>query len=219
MKRAAILMKKLNNVVISIRKVQTGDLNVVIPIKGRDEIDELARHFNSMLFKIKDLLSQLLRKQLIAKESEIKALQSQINSHFIYNVLESIRMLAEVEQKREIGDAIFSPGMLMRYSMRWKDQYVSLEEELALVRNYILLINIISEFKIELTIKIDKELQTYKIPKMSIQPLVENEVNHGIEPKGNKGTISISATASDHSVVIEIIDDGIGLINVHQRLA
>lgn len=206
-----ILMKKINTVVVSMRRVQAGDLSVVIPINGRDEIDELAKHFNSMLFKVKDLISQLLRKQLVAKESEIKALQSQINSHFIYNILESIRMLAEVEQKREIGDAIFSLGKLMRYSMHWKDNYVNLEEEVALVRNYILLINIISDFKVELTIKVDKELQAYKIPKMSIQPLVENAVNHGIEPKGNKGRISITAVVSDNCMVIEIMDNGMGI--------
>ncbi len=208
---AAILLKKLNRVVYSMRKVQAGNLDVSIPVKGNDEVDEAAIHFNHMVHRIKDLISELVAKKLAVKDAELKALQSQINSHFINNVLESIRMLAEIEKKREIADAIASLGQLMRYSMSWKRKNVYLEEEISLVNNYIVLMNIVADMKIELKISINSELLAYRIPKMSIQPLVENAVNHGLEPKGTEGQINISAFTEKGRVVIEITDDGVGI--------
>jgi len=208
---SSFLLKKLGVVISSMHKVQAGDLNVTIPVRGGDELDALARHFNNTLMKIKDLIKELLNKQLIAKEAENKALQSQINSHFVYNVLESIRMLAETEEKSEISEAVYSLGRMMRYSMKWKAQQVSLAEEVALIGIYVKLTNIISDVHVDLSIDIAKSLEPYPVPKMSIQPLVENAVIHGLEPQGRGGKVAISAERTEDAIVIAVMDDGVGI--------
>ncbi len=209
---SSLLLKKLGAVVTSMHKVQAGDLNVVIPVRrGGDEIDELAGHFNHTLVKVKDLISQLLSEQLAAKEAENKALQSQINSHFVYNVLESIRMMADMEEKEEISEAIYSLGKMMRYSMKWKTQQVSLTEEAAMAGTYVRLMNIVSDVQVELEMHIDSALAACPIPKMSLEPLVENAVVHGIEPTGRNGVVSVAASYSGQFLVVEVTDDGVGM--------
>jgi len=208
---SSLLLKKLGAVVSSMHKVQAGDLNVVIPVKGGDEIDELAGHFNHTLVKVKDLISQLLTEQLAAKEAENKALQSQINSHFVYNVLESIRMMADMEEKEEISEAIYSLGKMMRYSMKWKTQQVSLKEEVAMAGTYVTLMNIVSDVRVELETRIEDGLEPCTIPKMTLEPLVENAVVHGIEPTGRNGVVSVTAAYSGQFLVIAVEDDGVGM--------
>lgn len=208
---SSLLLKKLGVVVASMRRVQAGDLNVVVPVRGGDELDSLAGHFNHTLVKVKDLIAQLLAKELAVNEAENKALQSQINSHFVYNVLESIRMLAETEDKPDISEAVFSLGKMMRYSMKGQGQHVRLSEEAAMAGTYVTLMNIVSDTRVELTADIDGELQQCLVPKLSIEPLVENAVTHGIEPKGKDGSVAIVAMRRGDSLIVAVVDDGVGL--------
>lgn len=207
----SLILKKLRIIISTMHKVQDGDLDVDIPVWGGDELGELAHHFRKMLQNIKELISMVLRKQAVAKDAEIRALQSQINSHFIYNVLESIKMMAEIEGQHEISDSITSLGKLMRYSMNWEHHYVELKHELNYIKNYIALSNMRYDNETKLEIDVPIELRNYKIPKMSIQPLVENAIKHGINPKDTDGTIQIRAYIRDQTVLIEVTDDGVGI--------
>ena len=144
------VLRQFYQILQAIQKVQTGDLDVVIENCGTDEMGELGKQLNKMLSEIKQLMEDDLNRELLVKNSEIKALQNQINAHFIYNVLESIKMMAEIEEKYEISDAITSLGKLLRYSMRWNSPNVKLEDEIEYIKNYLKLINLRFDYEIYL---------------------------------------------------------------------
>ncbi len=205
------ILKKMRIMIASMRKVQEGDFNVDIPIHGVDEIGELAYHFRKMLWKINELIDMVVKKQVAAKDAEIRALQSQINAHFIYNVLEAIKMMAEIEEKYNISDAITALGSMMRYSMNWNNYYVSLQEEINYIKDYIAITNIRYEDKIDLCIDVDEEVAKQEVMKMLLQPLVENAVNHGLRSKRKDGVIKVTAYKHDEMLHIEVWDNGVGM--------
>ncbi|MCG8500108.1 MAG: histidine kinase [Firmicutes bacterium] len=208
-----LLTNKIRLLRASIRRVESGDLNVAIPVTGNDEVDEVARHFNNMVVRIRDLINRLISKEVAVKDIEIKALQSQINSHFIHNVLEAIRILAILENNHDIARATRSLSNLMRYSMNWEKQLVTLKNETALVESYILLINLISDVKVSFEHTVEDKLLDYKVSKMLIQPVVENAVKHGIQPTGRDGDIRMDITTDSEKgyLYIGIEDNGIGI--------
>ena len=205
------ILKKMRIMIASMRKVQEGNFNVDIPIHGVDEIGELAYHFRKMLWKINELIDMVVKKQVAAKDAEIRALQSQINAHFIYNVLEAIKMMAEIEEKYNISDAITALGSMMRYSMNWNNYYVSLQEEINYIKDYIAITNIRYEDKIDLCIDVDEEVAKQEVMKMLLQPLVENAVNHGLRSKRKDGVIKVTAYKHDEMLHIEVWDNGVGM--------
>jgi len=205
------LLKQLYVILDSMRKVQKGDLDVVIDIGRMDEMGELGQQFNKMLNRIKKLMEENLKRELLAKNSEIKALLNQINAHFIYNVLESIKMMAEIEEKYEISDAVTILGKLLRYSMKWDSKTVTVKDEIDYIKNYLTLINLRFDYEIYLSAKIPDIVYEQQIPKMSLQPIVENAVYHGIEQMAQDTTIYIKGYAEGDDCIIEITDAGKGM--------
>lgn len=206
-----VLFRKMKTIITLMRRVQEGNLEVEIPVGGRDEIGELAHHFRIMMRKVNELITMVFRKQTAAKDAEIRALHAQINAHFIYNVLETIRMMAIVEKKPQIADVVLSLGSMMRYSMAWSKQFVPLEMEIDNIRNYIHLVEVRYDFEIRLAVDMDKPLMNYEILKMTLQPIVENSFNHGIEPYDRDGLIRIEACIEEAFLLIHITDNGMGI--------
>ncbi|OME87476.1 hypothetical protein BK120_05790 [Paenibacillus sp. FSL A5-0031] len=210
------IFRRLDSVLSSMRQVRKGQLDAKINIgldehETGDEIDEVAISYNKMLDEISRLMTQVVDKQLIAKNAQLHSLHSQINSHFLYNALESIRMLAEVQQQPAIADALVSLGSQLRYSMQWRSDTVALREELANIESYIKFINFMEGGSIVLTADLPQEVLHYAIPKMCMQPIVENAVHHAA-PLG--GSVHIQMTVqveNDSQLRIEIRDDGAGV--------
>jgi len=208
----SLILRKLKDIISTMRKVENGDFDVKIEIKGDDEIDELAFHFQKMIERIKVLIVETVKKELAQKDAQIKALQSQINAHFIYNVLENIKMMAECKEDYEISDAITKLGKMMRYNMSWKRKFVTLYDELENIKNYIALMNLRFDKEIKLMINIyNEEILNYEVPKLILQPIIENSITYGIEPKGEGGSIFIDANVIGEFLVITIVDDGKGI--------
>lgn len=205
------LLKQFYQILKSIRKVQKGDLAVRIEACGTDEIGELGIQINTMLDRIQQLMQDNINRELLAKNSEIRALQNQINAHFIYNVLESIKMMAEIDEEYAISDAITSLGKLLRYSMKWVSGNVLVKEELEYIRNYLALINLRFDYEIYLSLNIPEEILQQEIPKMSLQPIVENAIYHGIEQMAEDTNIYIKGIVEGNDCVIEITDAGRGM--------
>ena len=205
------MLRQLYQLLKAIKRVQTGDLDVVIEHCGTDEMGELGNQFNKMLSEIKQLMEMNLNRELLVKNSEIKALQNQINAHFIYNVLESIKMMAEVEEKYEISDAITALGKLLRYSMRWNSPNVTVEEEIEYIKNYLKLINLRFDYEIYLSLNIPEGIYRQQIPKMSLQPIVENAIYHGIEQMAEDTNIYIKGIREGKRCMIEVTDAGKGM--------
>ncbi|WDU84646.1 sensor histidine kinase [Caloramator sp. Dgby_cultured_2] len=150
---------------------------------------------------------------MVSKEAELRALRTQIDSHFLYNTLENIKMLAEIEGQLEISDALTSLGKMMRYNMKWASEYVTLREEIDHIKNYTSLMNIRFDNKIKLIINIDSYLLEQEVLKLSIQPIIENSISHGIKDKLDKelGIIEIKASIDGNTMIIEITDNGKGM--------
>lgn len=205
------LLRQFYDILKSIRMVQQGDLSVRIENCGSDEMGELGTQINKMLDHIERLLKENIDREILAKNSEIRALQNQINAHFIYNVLESIKMMAEIEAEYAISDAITSLGSLLRYSMKWVSNNVLVEEEIEYIRNYLALINLRFDYEIYLSLNIPEEVLKQEIPKMTLQPIVENAIYHGIEELAEDTNIYIKGIVEDEDCIIEITDAGKGM--------
>lgn len=213
-----IMLRQFYSILKSIREVQHGNLDERIEHCSNDEMGELGTQLNTMLDRVQKLMEENIGREVMVKDSEIRALQNQINAHFIYNVLESIKMMAEIDEEYEISDAITSLGRLLRYSMRWVSGNVKVEEELDYIKNYMSLINLRYDFVVNLSINIPENILLQEIPKMSLQPIVENAILHGIEPTGNDSTIYIKGMSNGKDCVIEITDTGKGMTE-EERLA
>lgn len=205
------VLHQFYDILYSIREVQRGDLDVVIQNCGTDEMGELGTQINKMLGHIKQLMEDNLNRELLAKNSEIKALQNQINAHFIYNVLESIKMMAEIDEKYEISDAITTLGKLLRYGMRWVPGNVTVAEEIEYIKNYLLLMNLRFDYEIYLAIHMPDIIYQQEIPKMSLQPIIENAIYHGIEEMAEDTSIYLKGTVEGNDCLIEITDSGKGM--------
>lgn len=212
------MLRQFYAILRSMRKVESGNLSVRITRLSNDEMGELGVQLNRMLDRIQEIMQENIDREVLVKNSEIRALQNQINAHFIYNVLESIKMMAEIDEEYAISDAITSLGRLLRYSMKWHSKNVALQDELEYIRNYMALINLRNDYAIQLSLKIPEELYTQEIPKMSLQPVVENSILHGIDPLGEDNTIYIKAWAEENDCVIEISDAGQGMTDEELKL-
>ncbi|MGC5772152.1 sensor histidine kinase [Paenibacillus pabuli] len=209
------IFRRLDSVLASMRQVRKGQLDAMIDTgldenERGDEIDEVAVSYNKMLHEVKCLMTQVVDKQLIAKNAQLHSLHSQINSHFLYNALESIRMLAEVQRQPAIANSLVSLGSQLRYSMQWRSDTVALREELANIQSYIQFINLMEGGSIILTADLPQEVLRYAIPKMCMQPIVENAVHHAA-PSGGSVSIQITVSVENNRLLIKIQDDGEGL--------
>ncbi|WP_246944875.1 sensor histidine kinase [Bacillus pinisoli] len=209
----SFLLKRLYKLIDLMKRVEAGDFSVQVDIYGESEIAQLAHHFREMLKKINRLIADAVNKQASTKEVELRALKTQIDAHFLYNTLENIKMMAEIEEKYDISDALTSLGEMMRYNLKWKNDFVVLQEEVTHIRNYIDIMNLRLDKRITLKVTIPPDLMDQEILKMSLQPIVENSLKHGIGPSiyDREGMLVISAVLMNDFVKIEVIDNGIGI--------
>lgn len=205
------LLRQFYEILRSIRVIQKGDLQVRIDDCGNDEMGELGTQINKMLDHIEQLMKENIDREMLAKNAQIRALQNQINAHFIYNVLESIKMMAEIDEEYAISDAVTSLGNLLRYSIKWESGNVRVEEEITYIKNYLTLMNLRFDYEIYLSLNLPEEVLRREIPKMSLQPIVENAIYHGIEELAEDTNIYIKGMIKDGDCIIEISDAGKGM--------
>lgn len=209
----SIILKNLRRLTEAMKKVRRGELHHGLEVDGGGEIGELAYHFNRMTLTINELIAQAVSKQALMKEAELRTLYSQIDAHFLYNTLENIKMLAEIEDQRQISDALTSLGGMMRYNFKWSGEYVKLSEEVRHIHNYIEVMNIRFEEPVQLLLNIPEHLLELEILKMSLQPLVENAFKHAWnEEEHSEYCLTISVVAGqDRVITITVQDNGSGM--------
>ncbi len=201
------MLEQLYLVVEGVRRFSLGEMESEIPVKSRDEIGVFAVQINQLLASTRQLVEKQIQNEVLVKNTEIKALQNQINAHFLYNVLESIKMMAEIDEKYEIADAVTSLAHLLRYTMKWNRRTVALQEELDYIHNYIALVNLRYDGYVTLDCRIPAELKMQAVPKLSLQPLVENAVLHGGD-KNTDRTIDLWAECADGVMQIHVHNGG-----------
>lgn len=205
------LTKPLKSLVRLMKRVQHGNLDVWQHSKYNDEIGMLGSHFNRMILRVKDLLQEVAITEKRKQKADMRALQNQINPHFIYNTLESIRMLAESNDDPRVAKLTYLLGLQMRYSIVRGEETVTIRQELEHVQNYYQLLQIRFPDKFRLHMDIPEEFLELPVIKLVFQPIVENAVFHGLDQKVGLGTLSITAWSENEAVVFCVEDDGIGM--------
>lgn len=193
--------------------IQKGNMNVDIDMKRKDEFGILAARFGSMMQHINNLIVKEYQLELANRTNQLKALQAQIHPHFLYNSLQSIGTLALQMNAPNIYKLISSLGKMMRYSMNTTETSVPLAKEIDHIRSYVELQSHRFDGQVSLQLELDENTLDVKVPKMVIQPIVENYFKHGFEPTlGAEGIITVrSHTADNDELIVSVEDNGKGV--------
>lgn len=193
------------------KKVERGEKHKDIALNRNDELGYLSESFNKMSKQIDYLVNRIYAEELTLKEAEIRALQAQINPHFLFNTLESINWMAQLNGVPEISEIVSALSKLMDASIGRDDKLISIREEFNYIENYIIILKTRYEDKLEVIEEIDEEILDVSIPRLLVQPLVENAVYHGIEKNLKKGEILLKAHKENNDIIIQVRDNGPGM--------
>ena len=210
-KGADNVSEPIKTVRTTMKQVEKGDFNVQLKIASQDEVGELAQSFNHMIEKIKRLMAQEQESQEKLRYAELKALQSQINPHFLYNTLDSINWMVRMGRNDKVEEMIDALSTFFRISLSKGRHFISIREELIHVEKYIMIQKVRYERIMESEICVPEEFFGYDIIKMTLQPLVENALYHGIKEKGEGGVIRITAEGQGDNIVFCVSDTGLGM--------
>ncbi|WP_219210546.1 sensor histidine kinase [Paenibacillus sp. S150] len=210
-------LKKLIQFMGDFKLGRSGYLNRRINLQGYAEINLMANHFNRMLDELQLLTNQLVasntqlyKAELVKKQSELAFLQSQINPHFLYNTLESIKGMAVDEGSDKIFNMARALGLIFRYSVKGTD-VVPLREELTMIESYLYIQQIRFSGRFEVSVCFPDEILAYRVPKMILQPLVENAIVHGLEIKNEFGLLKLKGVRSEETLMLSVKDNGPGI--------
>lgn len=235
---------RIKNIVRYMSKVQKGNFGIRIPIHSNDELGMLSQSFNEMCEKLESYINHVYYGELRRKNAEINMLQAQINPHFLFNTLETIRMKAHNDGNEELATMTELLGTLFRWNVKSKEKIISVAEELEYITTYLQIQQYRFSDIIEYEIDIPDEMMELGIPKLIIQPIVENAFAHGFDGKSENCKLAITGCCINDTVEITIVDNGkgidevtlhklqeeelkspeendntkIGILNVHQRL-
>ncbi|RCW48364.1 two-component system sensor histidine kinase YesM [Paenibacillus prosopidis] len=217
-------LKKLMRLMNEIKLGKLNNLRKRISLQGYAEIIIMANDFNEMLDEIDDLTHRLLESktrlyeaELVKKQSEMAYLQSQINPHFLYNTLESINGIAAKEGADKIYHMTKALSLVFRYSVKGTDT-VPLREELAMIKSFIYIQKIRFGNRFEVKYHFPEEILEYRVPKMILQPIVENAIFHGIEPKSGEVLLELAGEISGDMILLTVKDNGMGMDDEKLRM-
>jgi two-component system sensor histidine kinase YesM len=201
----------------SMKKVEKGDFNQKLKVRSKDEIGQLRQGYNQMVTELEKFIQRAYVSELKQKQFELTTLKDQIKPHYLYNTLEVIRMSAITNDDEQVADMINSLSKQLQYVIGHGDEIVTLHQEIQNVQNYFNLMKHRYNKRFDLEIDIPESLLESGILKLTLQPIVENAVQHGLKPKMHNGKVKISAEKAGENMLISIYDDGIGMNNVKLR--
>ncbi len=202
-------IRKLSEVTDQVAK---GDLSVRSEVEGSREVVMLSDSMNVMIDKINELLEQVTKEQVRLRKAEFQLLQSQINPHFLYNTLDAIVWLAEAGDQKKVVSMVGSLSEFFRTALNQGKDIISIKEELQHVRSYLEIQQVRYQDILQYDIQVPEDLEKYLIPKITIQPLVENALYHGIKNKRGRGLILIEGKLEEEYFLLQIKDNGIGIL-------
>lgn len=211
MYRLTAPLKKLAGEVRRMIQTKNFSFSDKLIFNSKDEIEELGQDFSRMLADLNDVKNSMHQLEISKKEAELESMKSKINPHFLYNTLESIRMSAVVNKDHSTADMVKALADMFRFAISSGKDMITLKEEISHLQNYILVQKHRYENRVHFSIAIGEELMRIKIPKMVLQPLVENALIHGIDKKRNSSRIEITAVKDGEDITISVFDDGAGI--------
>ncbi|MTI58654.1 MAG: sensor histidine kinase [Firmicutes bacterium] len=208
----AKIYRPITKIKKAIKLFNKSETNFKFDIDLDEDIYSLSNNISNMLNKLKESMNREYTNVILKKQAEFTALQSQINPHFLYNTLESIRGEALLGGNNEIAEMTEALSTFFRYSISHKGDLVSIKEEINNVNNYMIIQQYRFSDKFRFNILYDDDsIFEYMLPKMTMQPIVENSIIHGLETKLGRGTITIRIILTKKRLIINIADDGIGM--------
>lgn len=214
------LASPIRDVLQHMNKVEMGNLDTQIESYGKDELGRLAFGFNRMVERLKIFINDAYVAEIKQKQAELNALKSQIRPHYLYNTLEVIRMNAVYNDDGEVADMILALSNQLKYVIDYGEDWVTVREEIDHLNDYFHIIRVRYENRIDLRLNVADDVgMDFPILKLSLQPIVENAIQHGIRPKGGKGSVLVTMERAGDTLSVTVYDDGVGMSEVQlQRL-
>ena len=204
------MVRPIMDLCAMMQEVGRGNFNIKSNYHQRNEIGLLNDYFISMVNEIDKLIKEVYNQQILYHKAELNSLRMQINPHFIYNTLESINWLAHAKGNEDIVAMVKALGVFMRSSMSG-GEYVPLEDEINNIKNYLIIQRFRYGDRLQFSISVQEEILKVPVPKLILQPLVENAIVHGLEKKIGIGHIELLGKAAGEDILISVRDDGIGI--------
>lgn len=201
------IKKLLHNIVL----VEKGQFEQVELIRSRDEIGHLSNRFNKMSYELKRMVERMQQEEIEKAAAEMRALHNQINPHFLYNTLGSVKWIASMQQADKIVEMTDALISMLRYATRSDGTLVTIREEIENIANYVTIQNVRYYGCIQMRYEIEDRLMDYRMPKMILQPIVENAIFHGLAELEEDGVITIRIQPKGSDVTIEVCDNGVGM--------
>jgi two-component system sensor histidine kinase YesM len=206
-----MVVSPLEHLTRAMRKVVTGDLQAVTTVRTEDEIGTIAEAFNFMVRRVRELLDEVRQEQNRKREYELALISAQIKPHFLYNTLDTIYALNELDRNDEARDTTKALADFYRMVLNKGRELITLEKEAQITDDYLTILQIRYPDVFRYEVDIPAELAGTPIPKLSLQPLVENSIYHGLKKKGTKGFIRIFAFKQGDKVIVRVEDNGVGM--------
>ncbi len=205
------LTKPLDNLTRTMEKIKKGDTSLRADIQNRDEIGMFGQNFNDMLDRIEELVEQEKKTTYLLGQAKYHALQAQINPHFLYNTLETMSSIAQIRDCPEVSRLSMSLSNIFRYSLNMKDHFSTVAKEVRHLKNYCYVMEMRMQDKVQYIYDIEEEIMTKEIPRLSLQPLVENALNHGLRNKRGDKEVKITGKKEKDTFILCIADNGVGM--------
>jgi two-component system sensor histidine kinase YesM len=208
---ALLFVRPIEKLTLSMKRLQKGDFSQRVQFHGNDEIGILGQGYDTMVQRIKELIDDVYKSKLKQKEAELRSLQAQINPHFLYNTLNTICWTAQQKGEYELAEIVYSLSQVFRLSLNDGEDQITIHREVEMIRNYLYIQQIRFQPRFTYEIDVDPSIQHLMIPKLLLQPLVENAIIHGIEPLDGSGLIHIKIYMDRLGLFIEVTDNGVGI--------
>ena len=203
-------LRPLSELVQRMGQIRKGDFEQYMPVEGTTEVQELAATYNYMLDDLQSYINELMETQKARRKSEIKALQMQINPHYIYNTLASIKWLVYQNDRDRTVQTIDAFISLLRNTISNTDEFITIDQEVQNLENYILINHTRYGDAVQVEFYVSQNCRDCLLPKMILQPFVENAFFHAF-PSGRSGTIEIYMKQKEEELEIRVVDDGVGM--------
>lgn len=203
--------RPITNIYNKIKDISNGDFSVNESIESNDEIGKIGIGINQMSKDIVELMEQRINNEKTKKELEFKVLQTQVNPHFLYNTLNSIKWMATIQKASGIGEMSTALSRLLKNMAKNPSDEITIENEISLIKDYVVIQQYRYGESFSVIYDIEENMKQLKILKFTLQPLVENAIFHGIEPKQTKGIIEIKIWQNEEQIQIIVRDNGIGM--------
>jgi sensor histidine kinase YesM len=208
---AKSITNPLTNMVQTITRIKNGDTSLRVKNDKNDEIGKLGENFNEMLDTIETLLFEEYQAQIEINNAKYKALQAQVNPHFLYNTLDTMSGIANSQECHTVSNLCKALSNLFRYSLDMQEPLSTVENEIRHIKNYLYIVNVRENNAIDIEFDIDNRILKGLVPRISIQPLVENSIQHGLRNKRGDKRLWIKGVLEKDNIVLSVRDNGTGM--------